>query len=84
MAEKRNLAFTGDGPAGGVPDAVERAWAAACRTVLGGEIGNLESFAPWLREHMDAFSVRRSSRSGKTVRLAMPHYPENGRFITHD
>jgi hypothetical protein len=63
-------------------ETLNKAWKSTCRTVLGDEIGELEDYGDWLKEHMDPFTVKKSCVSGSDVYSAVPYYCEEGKFIS--
>ncbi|MDD5340393.1 MAG: hypothetical protein PHV13_04030 [Candidatus ainarchaeum sp.] len=63
-------------------EALNRAWKSTCRVLLGGEIGELGRYEPWLSEHMAPMLKKKSALSGKDVCCAMPDYAPGARFLS--
>jgi hypothetical protein len=63
-------------------ESLNKAWKSTCKTVLGGEIGELKDYGEWLSEHMDPFKVKKSCISDSDVYCAVPYYCEDGKFVS--
>lgn len=63
---------------------IQKAWDKTCTLLLGEEIGNLEDYAPWLKELIDLNTFRKSSISRKEVASAIKEYCETSKFISFD
>ncbi|MFH1471255.1 MAG: hypothetical protein ABIF01_05885 [Candidatus Micrarchaeota archaeon] len=63
---------------------LENAFASTCKIIFGREIGKLADFETYLGEMMTGFSRKKSFASGKDVRISLPFYPEDARFISQD
>ncbi len=61
---------------------LDRSFKSTCRIVLGGEVGELSEYASWLSENIVPNRERPSAISGKPVYSAVPHYPEDARFLS--
>ncbi len=64
--------------------ALDEAWMSTCRAVLGGEVGGLEGFAPYLLEDVEPMSEKTSALSGKPVQAGEEYFPTEAVFIGHD
>ncbi len=62
------------------PDALDEAWASACKAVFGRSLGPLDPYGPWLMEYLDPQFVRRSA-SGQEVVMAVDDYPSQASFM---
>ncbi len=51
-------------------DTLDRKWRAACRVVIGQEVGPLKDYLEWLGTHIEQPKFRKSSFSGKRVAYA--------------
>ncbi len=63
---------------------LEKAWGAACRVILGGEVGQLEDYADWLMDGMEPIYLRRSSLSGNEVAYAVPDYAADAKWASFE
>ena len=59
---------------------LDRQWRSTCRTVLGGEIGELDDFSEWLSGLNDPLVTRKSS-SGKPVVMTSENYCKGARVL---
>ncbi len=63
---------------------INDAWIGACRVVLGGEVGGLEQFAPYLTKYIESPVERVSALSGHALSVSFPSYPAEASFISND
>jgi hypothetical protein len=63
---------------------MEKAWADACRVLLGEEIGSLSRCRDYLLKHVDKVELRPSSISGKQVAFTAGDICPSARFIGND
>ena len=62
---------------------LNKRWKATCRLVIGGEVGELEEFGPWLSE-LNEPDFHAKSTSGKDIALPSSNYHRNSRFTFLD
>jgi hypothetical protein len=61
------------------------AWKDTCRILLGGEIGELEEFGPYLSKYLGAPTMRKSSLSSRPVWVSSTkRIPASARLISYD
>lgn len=65
-------------------DTLDRKWRAACRVVLGQEVGQLEDYLEWLGSHIAQPQFRKSSLSGKRTAYSTHEYSEGAKWISLD
>lgn len=63
---------------------VDRKWKATCRVLLGGEVGDLEQFAPWLSEFKRESAIRKSDESGKEAVFGVLPYFDGSKWLAFD
>jgi len=64
--------------------ALDKAWKSTCRVLFGEEVGELATFAEWLKEYMDGVQTEKSIVSGKPVVFSMDCYPKSARFVSFE
>ncbi|MCX6777754.1 MAG: hypothetical protein NT157_02615 [Candidatus Micrarchaeota archaeon] len=55
-----------------------------CRIIFGEEVGELEEFAPYLKETMFPYKLEPSSVSGKQVVVSSPYYLDGAAYVSQD
>ena len=65
----------------GVYVSINQAFKDTCRIVLGGEVGELAAYRPYLLEMVQKPILHRSSLSGQEVYLSSPHFDSSASFI---
>jgi hypothetical protein len=65
-------------------DEVEKAWKAACRVLLGEEIGSLRDYETYLSRHLEKTRNERSAISGKGVTVFEQNFCRGAMFISND
>jgi hypothetical protein len=63
---------------------LNKEWNAACRIILGGEIGELDDYSEWLSSLNDQFFVRQSTLSGKEVVFSNGAYCQGSEVVSMD
>ncbi|MFA6489232.1 MAG: hypothetical protein WCT52_00970 [Candidatus Micrarchaeia archaeon] len=63
---------------------VDRKWKATCRVLLGGEVGELDDFAPWLSEFKRESTIRQSDESGKEAVFGVLPYYDGSKWLAFD
>ncbi|MFH1448139.1 MAG: hypothetical protein ABIG39_04710 [Candidatus Micrarchaeota archaeon] len=64
---------------------INSAWKSTCSLLLGGEIGELEEFGPYLRHyHYVPYMEQKSVISGKKVIIGTDRYGKNPKLISQD
>ena len=65
-------------------DEVNRKWKATCRVLLGGEVGELDGFAPWLSEFKRESKIRKSDGTGKEAVFGVLPYHDGSKWLSFD
>lgn len=63
---------------------LNKAWKSTCKTVLGGEVGDLDEFKEWLSEPLETDFHAKSAVSGKDVYYAVPYYKKEAKYKSLD
>ena len=63
---------------------LNRRWKAACKVILGGEVGELREFGEWLSEGREPILTHPSSLSSKKVTYGITDYSEASKWLSHD
>ncbi len=63
---------------------VNSAWLDTCRVVLGGEVGGLDSFEPYLLKNIEPMAQKKSGISGQPLWIGTDYFPSDAVFIGHD
>lgn len=69
---------------GELESVLDRKWRAACKVVLGQEVGPLADYWEWLGTHVEQPAYRKSSISGKKVAYAAGDYADGSRWVGLD
>jgi hypothetical protein len=76
-----------EGEEGGLPVSgmeLESAFRTTCRVIFGEEIGSLKDFAPYFKELMMPYQMKKSCVSGKEVMVSNDFYPRDAKFASQD
>ncbi|MGV8176239.1 MAG: hypothetical protein ACP5NX_00355 [Candidatus Bilamarchaeaceae archaeon] len=65
-------------------ETLNRAWKSTCKTILGGEVGELDDFRKWLSEPLETDFHAKSAVSGKDIYYAVPYYRKDAKYISLD
>lgn len=65
-------------------DEVNRKWKSTCKVLLGGEVGELEAFAPWLSEFKRESKIRKSGETGKEAVFGVLPYYDGSKWLSFE
>jgi len=63
---------------------LQQAFDTTAKILFGQEIGKLEEFAPYLKEMMLPYQMKKSYLSGKEVMISNPYYSPQAKFISQE
>ena len=63
---------------------IQQAFDTTAKILFGEEIGRLQDFAPYLKEAMLPYQMKKSSVSGKNVMVSSPYYLPEATFVSQD